>query len=172
SDYLAGYPLLAPTEGYRAFHLKHHRLLDTHEDPERITIDRFEREWTFPMPTRRFWWLLFRDMTGLWPRPALALMFLIWNIPARRVRHLIPVVIVHGTVAGLFLAAGQLWTLVLFWWLPLGTVFPACFRLRTAAEHSGIDPGTARYAQPQVDVVGTTRTTIGNPITRFFIAPH
>jgi fatty acid desaturase len=172
SDWMAGYPLVVPTEGYRAFHLKHHRLLDTQEDPERVTIDNFRREWIFPMPRLRLYGLLLRDLSGLWPRPAIALLMLTWKIPGRRARHLIPIGLLHASVALLTYTADCLWALILFWWVPLLTVFPACFRLRTVTEHSGIRPNGPRYRREEVDVVSTTRTTVSNAIGRFFLAPH
>ena len=172
SDWLAGYAILTPTEGYRAFHLKHHRLLDTSRDPERITVDRFEKEWTYPMPRRRFWGLLLRDLSGLWPIPEIVLLKLIWNIPGRRIRHAIPIAALMTAIAALSIATGHFQDYVLFWWLPLFTVFPLCFRLRTAAEHSGIAAGQRRFTRGEVDVVGTTRTTVSNPVGRFFLAPH
>jgi fatty acid desaturase len=172
SDWLSGYPLLKPTEGYRAFHLKHHRLLDTHEDPERITIDEFRREWTFPMSSLRFWWFFLRDVSGLWPKPAVALLLLTWRIPGRRLRHLVPIGMLHASIAVSMHAMDHLWTLILFWWVPLLTTFPACFRFRTSAEHSGIGAKGTRYQREVVDVISTTRTTVGSPIIRFFLAPH
>ncbi len=171
-DYLAAYPLLAPTEGYRKYHLKHHRLLDTDEDPERITVDKFNDEWRFPMPQRRFWWLLLRALSGTWPKLGTAMLLLTWNIPGRRVRHIIPIMIMHVTTGVLLLATGYFWTLILFWWLPLFTVFLVAFRLRAVAEHCGIITGEHRYTRAAVDVLATTRTTISNPLTLFFLCPH
>jgi len=172
SDYLAGYPLLTPTEGYRAFHLKHHRLLDTADDPERVTIDKFPREWTYPMPPGRFWRLLLRDLSGLWPLPSIALLRLTWDIPGRRLVHLGPIVTLHLAVVLALLALGRAEAYVLFWLVPLNTVLPACFRLRTAADHSGIAAAPPRYTRATPDILGATRTTVSTPIGRFFLAPH
>src|SRR5262249_50980126 len=93
SDWLVAYALLVPTEGYRAFHLKHHRALDTAEDPERITFDSFQDEWVFPMSRARFGWILLRAVSGCWPKFAVIFLSLAWNIPGRRTRHVISIVL-------------------------------------------------------------------------------
>jgi fatty acid desaturase len=171
SDYLAGYAILTPTCGFRNFHLKHHRLLDTANDPERIAIDRFEPEWAFPMPRWKFFWFLLRDLSGVWPEPLYVLQSMVWNMPGKRARHIIQIAIMYSAVISLLVATGYFLTFLLFWLLPLLTVFPVCFRLRTVAEHSGVT-AQRRYARQVVDTLNTTRTIISNPVTRFFIAPY
>lgn len=172
SDYLAGFSILTPTVGYRGFHLKHHLWLDTAEDPERITTDRFSNEWSFPLPPQRFLWLLFRDLSGLWPKPLLVLSGLIWNIPAQRAGHILKILVYHGAVTGFLAANGLVRYYFLLWWVPLFTIFPVCFRIRTAAEHSGIEGAERRFGRERVDVLSTTRTTLGGLLGRFCFAPH
>jgi fatty acid desaturase len=171
SDLLAGYALLTPTAGYRQFHLRHHRVLDTPDDPERIALDRFPAEWSFPMPRRRLLFYLLRDITGLWPMPLIVLARLIWTFPTRHV-HLAGVLLFHAALGAVALAAGHLLTMVILWWIPLVTLFPMCFRVRTAAEHSGIDGTTPRYTRARVDVLASTRSTGGGALGRFFFGPH
>jgi fatty acid desaturase len=173
SDYLAGYYLLTPTAGYRAFHLKHHQLLDTPEDPERITLDRFPKEWSFPMSAGRFLLYLLRDLIGVWPKPMLVLFTVIWSFlgPERRT-HLLRI----GALLGFLVigagVTGHLVTYVILWWVPLMTVFPMCFRMRTVAEHSGLESGARRYTRSKVDVLDTTRTVISTVPGRLVFGPH
>jgi fatty acid desaturase len=171
ANYLTGYALLTPVQGYRAFHLKHHHLLDTPEDPERITMDHFEKEWSFPMSRGRLCWLLLRDLSGLWQKPMIVLLRLIWDIPGR-VHHIVQIIILYGTITALLVATGHLWTYLLLWWVPMLTVFLAGFRFRTYAEHSNITAGERRYTREAPDMIGATRTTVGNPISRMLFAPH
>lgn len=177
SDWLVGYPILCPTAGYRSFHLEHHRLLDTPNDPERITMDEFPSEWSFPMRCLQFVWLLVRDMSGLWPKPLIVLAQLIWNIPRKDVlHHARNIAALHSVLLISAIVAGQLWTYLLLWLLPLVTVFPACFRIRTVAEHSAVDLHRDRYTRQQVDVLNSTRSTIYHTVLgRFFgwlVTPH
>jgi len=171
SDCLAGYPLLTPTAGYRWFHLKHHQFLDTPLDPEQITVRRFPMEWSFPMKPWRFLLLLMRDLSGLWPVPLFVLSRLIWTFPGRR-PHLVGVAAFHIAAAGVAAAGGRLTYLLLLWWVPMLTVFPFCFRIRTAAEHSALPGGDRRYTRAAVDVLRSTRTVFANALDRIFLGPH
>src|SRR5207247_754591 len=75
-------------------------------------------------------------------------------------------------VAALAFASFNLRAYLLLWWLPLVTVFPACFRIRTAAEHSGLGGEGGRYRRETVDVLSSTRTVLGNALDRLFLGPH
>lgn len=177
SDWLVGYPLLCPTAGYRRFHLEHHRLLDTPNDPERITMDKFPKEWCFPMRCLWLLTLVVRDLSGTWPKPLIILAKLIWNMPPKdTLRHALHIALLHAVFVVSAVAAGRPWIYLFLWVAPLVTVFPACFRIRTIAEHSAVDLSRKRYTRQQVEVLDSTRSMIYSTLLgRFFgwlIMPH
>jgi fatty acid desaturase len=172
SNWLAAYSLTYPVEGYRTNHLIHHRLLDTPHDPERASIDNFPQDWTYPLPKRRFFLMLLRDIVGVYQIQTAKLAKYIWVIPGGRLRHVFKVALFHGIVIAVALMTGYLWTYLLLWLVPLITVALLCFRLRTAAEHSALHRPEKRYVRREVDTMVTTRTTIGCPIMRFLLAPY
>ena len=170
-NYLAAYPLSYPVEGYRNHHLQHHRLLETPVDPERATIDLYPSEWNYPMPRARFFWLHLRDILFLYPFPAASLVKYIWSCPGGKLPHLIRVVLYQAVILAVAILTGHIWSYLLLWTLPLYTVAVMCFRLRTAAEHSGIPGQPARYSLEKVDTLKTTRTTHWSPIAKFLFNP-
>lgn len=169
----AAYPLTYPVEGYRVAHLKHHGTLDTPADPERLTIDLYPEEWTFPMSRRRAVWLLVRDVFGIHQVAVKDLMKYIWQLPdGRWIPHLARVVAWHAVVIALAVATGHLLAYVLLWIVPLLTVAVMCFRIRTVAEHSGIYDGEVRFQRASMDTVATTRTITGNRVMQFLFGPY
>lgn len=172
ANLFAAYPLTYPVEGYRTNHLKHHRWLDTPEDPERASVDHYPEDWIYPMPKRKFFKLVLRDMIGVYQLQTTKLYEYIWAIPEGKLRHIIKVVLFHVFFIALALMTGYLWTYVLLWLVPLFTVAILCFRLRTAAEHSALYRPEHRFTRQAVDTIATTRTTRGCPITQFFLAPY
>lgn len=169
----AAYPLTYPVEGYRTAHIKHHRVLDTVEDPERASVDLFPDDWNFPIPRRRAVSILLRDVTGLNQFAVSKLVRYIWDLPGQRVwPHLLRVAAWHGVAVAIALATGHIWTYLLLWIVPLGTVAPMCFRIRTASEHSGIYEGEVRFQRETPDTIGTTRTITGSQIGQFLFAPY
>ena len=172
ANLFSAYPLTYPVEGYRTNHLLHHRALDTPEDPERAGIDHYPKDWTYPMPRWRFARLLLRDVIGVYQFQTTKLYEYIWVIPSGRLPHVIKVAAFHAAVLAVALLTGYVWTYLLLWLAPLFTVALLCFRLRTAAEHSALRRPERRYARTEVDTVATTRTVIGCPVMRFFLAPY
>jgi fatty acid desaturase len=172
ANWLAAYSITYPVEGYRTNHLIHHRLLDTPDDPERAAIDNYPEDWTYPMPRRRFFLMLLRDVVGVYQIQMPKLYKYIWVIPEGRLRHIFKVSLFHAIALTVALMTGYLWTYLLLWLVPLCTVALLCFRLRTAAEHSALHKPEKRYARREIDTMVTTRTTIGCPIMGFFLAPY
>jgi fatty acid desaturase len=172
ANYFAAYPLYAPVQGYRTNHLAHHRLLETPIDPERLTVEAFPREFTFPMPKRRLYWLLFRDVVGGSVKPFATLVDYVWAAPEGKAWHMWRIVALHAAVIGAVIYCGQLHTYLLLWVLPMFTTFLLFFRLRTVAEHSGVCPPEQRYTREFVDPLATTRTMIGGPLARLLLSPY
>jgi fatty acid desaturase len=172
ANLLSAYPITYPVEAYRVAHLKHHRTLDTPEDPERVSVDLYPREWTYPMPAQLLMWIHFKDIVGLSARSFLTLVKYIWAIRLKDWYHGVFIALYHAAWWYLAWQTGHIVALVVLWYVPLLTVAPTCFRLRTAAEHSGIYDGERRYTQPRVNTIGTTRTVTGGPIASYLFAPH
>lgn len=172
ANWLSAYPLMYSVQGYRTYHLQHHRWLETEKDPEQTALRLYPREWTFPMPRRRFFYLLCRDMLGGSVKPAGDLVQYIWQVPGGKRPQVARVVVFHVSAAALAVALGHAMVYFILWVVPLFTVALMCFRVRTVAEHSGISEPDMRYRQPSVDTLATTRTTIYNAVMKFLFGPH
>jgi fatty acid desaturase len=171
-NWLSAYPLMYSVQGYRTYHLQHHRWLETEKDPEQTALRLYPREWTFPMPRRRFFYLLCRDMLGGSVKPAADLVQYIWQVPGGKRPQVARVVVFHVSAAALAIALGHAMVYLVLWVVPLFTVALMCFRVRTVAEHSGISEPHVRYRQPAVDTLATTRTTVYNAVMKFLFGPH
>lgn len=172
ANLLAAYPLTYSVEGYRTNHLLHHRWLETASDPERITLDAYPNEWNYPLSRRRFYWLLLTDVLGLHRRPATTFMKYIWQVPGGNKTQLIRVALFHSAIIALAVVTGYHWSYLLLWLVPIMTVAMMCVRIRTAAEHYAIGSLEEKYTRARVSAVATTRTIVGNPVTRFLFCPH
>ena len=172
ANILSAYALTYPVQAYRVQHLKHHRTLDTSEDPERVSIDLYPAEWTYPMPRRRLFLIHLKDLVGLSTRAFLTLVKYIWAIRRQDLHHLFFIVLFHGVFCAAAGWTGHLFLLATLWYLPLITVAPSCFRLRTAAEHSGLRVSERRFQSKDVDTIRVTRTTVGGPVGAYLFAPH
>lgn len=172
ADLLAGYPLFLPTACYRAFHLPHHRYLDTPQDPEMEFVRLFPRDLSFPQRPLRFAWVFLRDMSGLWPVGPMALARVVWKQPGPQRRQAIPTVLFHAAAVAAMATGGLLHVYLLLWILPLITVFAAIFRVRGITEHLGIEEaGTLRYMRSEPDVLRTTRSMRG-ALGGLLFGPH
>jgi len=172
ANLFCSYSLTYPVEGYRTNHLIHHHWLDTPIDPERASIDNYPADWMYPMPKRQFVTMVLRDVIGIYQFQTAKLYKYVWVLPDGMVPHVIKVGLFHSFFIILALATGHLWTYLLLWILPMFTVALLCFRLRTAAEHSGLRKLEKRYTRQEVDTVATTRTVSGCPIAGFILAPY
>lgn len=168
----ASYSLTYPVEGYRGAHLRHHRLLDTPEDPERASVDLYPKEWVFPISRARAVWLLVRDLFGIHQLALRDLIKYIWQPSGSVWPHVVRVCAWHAVVIGIAVATGHVWTYVLLWLVPLLTVAVMCFRIRTVAEHSAIYDGEVRFVRESMDTIATTRTITGNRVMQFLFAPY
>ena len=168
----AAYSLTYPVEGYRTNHLIHHRWLDTPIDPERASIDHYPADWIYPMPKLQFFRMLLGDVIGIRQLQAGKLYKYVWVLPEGMLPHIIRVVSFHAFFIAVAILTGHIWTYLLLWITPMFTIALLCFRLRTAAEHSGIRKSEKRYQRQAVDTIATTRTVAGCPITQFLLAPY
>ena len=133
---LAAYPLIGVTvEDYAGVHLAHHKFFFTEKDPD--FLRKSGVEWNFPMPPLQLAKLFLTDLLGLTfiklvlgkrpgeghgfarPHPTPK-----WMRPA------------YFLVAAALLTYTGTWTAFLIYWLlPLVTIFPAIVRLGAITEH-------------------------------------
>ena len=167
SQWFCAYPVLAETQAYRAYHLKHHASTQQAEDPDLVLSAPFPI--TRASYRRKFW----RDIsgrTGYAQRKAQFLNALgdpAWP-PAQRARHfwqrLGPQVLVNLGLFAAMAAAGVWWAYPLLWVLPLLTWMQVITRIRNIAEHAVVPDSN--------DPLRNTRTTHAGWLARAFIAPY
>jgi fatty acid desaturase len=135
ANLLAAYPLLVLTvESYAQVHLSHHKYFFTDKDPD--FLRKSGPDWTFPMPPWRFARLILGDLIG----------FNVWRLlKGKRLEggafkrpHPTPKWIrlaFYGSVA-VALTVTHTWHLfLLYWLLPLVTVFQVIVRWGAVCEH-------------------------------------
>lgn len=136
ANVLVAYPLLGITvEDYAGVHLAHHKYFFTEKDPD--FLRKSGDEWNFPMSRVQLAKLFLRDLLGL---------TFIKLIMGKRLAEAHGFKRPHPTpkwvrpacflVAAALLTYTGMWSVFLIYWvLPLMTVFPAIVRLGAIAEH-------------------------------------
>jgi fatty acid desaturase len=132
---LAAYPLGITVEDYAGVHLSHHKYFFTEKDPD--FLRKSGDEWNFPMPPVQLAKLFLSDLLGLTfiklvmgKRLAEAHAFKRPHPTAKWVRP------AYYLVAAALLTYTGMWSVFLMYWvLPLMTVFAAIVRLGAIAEH-------------------------------------
>jgi len=143
SNWLLAYPLLVTTEGYRKNHLAHHLHLNTEADPDWVR-KAGKRDWKFPKSKRALLLLLARDFCG---GGFVDMLKAIVNLRgeksverAAQTRHYVIGRCLYYAVAAAAIMAAGLWLPVLvLWYLPAFTVLPVILRIRSIAEHFGLE---------------------------------
>lgn len=172
-EWLCARPVLADLEGYRRYHLKHHRHTQSPEDPDLVLSK--------PFPTtkaslgRKFW----RDITGQTGIKLRAGQFALWMrmagdadaveeaqkgdqqfAGAGALRSLLA----NAVLLGMLVTVGWWYLYPLLWVLPLLTWYQLVVRIRNIAEH-----GAVEFSDNPLRNVRTTRA---NWLERAFIAPY
>ena len=135
ANLLAGYPLLLLTvEGYAQVHLSHHKYFFTEKDPD--FLRKSGPEWTFPMSGSRLGKLLLTDLLGLnvlrmvkgkklqgdaFKRPHPTPKWMRWAF--------------YACLAGVLTATHAWGAFLLYWVVPLLTVFQVIVRWGAICEH-------------------------------------
>lgn len=161
---LVAYPLLAVSvESYTDVHLRHHRYYFTSKDPDFLLKN--GPEWLFPMPVSKLAGLFLRDLTGIsFVQFVLRSKTKAVEGPAIARRHpsprwLKPLFLI-GLAAALTVVGG--WqAFLLFWVLPLISIFPAIVRWGAICEHV--------YGQEDASVASTSPLIIPTRLDRLVL---
>lgn len=168
TQWFAAFPNFFCVVGYRANHLKHHRYLNSFQDPDwarKIHL----KEWQFPQSGLQLigtflkiaatsWYkliLLFYSLSGLGNKET-------YTNPVLR-RVFIQKVLFYG-VAGTFIwKMGWASHLLFYWVIPFLVVLPLFERVRSISEH---------FALSYKNDYNQTRDILSTPIEAFFFGPH
>ncbi|MBL8331912.1 MAG: fatty acid desaturase family protein [Rubrivivax sp.] len=154
-------------DGYRPYHLQHHRYVQQAEDPD------LGLSAPFPVSRESLRRKLLRDLTGQTFYKQRLAPLLQRRAPAasplqRDSQELVRGArFVVGNALGLavFAAAGWWWVWVVLWLLPMATWLPLVTRIRNIAEH-------ALVARDEPDPLRQARTTQAGWLERALLAPY
>jgi fatty acid desaturase len=157
--WLCGYPIFTSTDAYRRVHMAHHR----HEfGPDEPDIPLYA---DYPISGASFRRKLVRDATGRTGYRLFRDQVRGFRSPEPRVRHTLwKILLVQAMLLGTAIAVGRWWLYPLLWVLPYLTVWRVINRLRSIAEHGGMDESSDRRA--------TTHTVRQHPVARTFLVPY
>ncbi|HEX7038239.1 MAG TPA: fatty acid desaturase family protein [Pseudomonadales bacterium] len=169
-EWILSRPLLgASVDGYRKYHLQHHRFTQQAEDPD-LGLSR-----PFPIPRASLRRKILRDLTGRTgiKQYGAAIRSAFAGGPEHSgrlaavrsgLRRLGPNLLINlGFFAG-FAAAGEWYLYFLLWWVPALTWNRLVTRIRNIGEHAGVPDDD--------DPLRNTRTTRASLLERAFLAPY
>lgn len=154
-----GYPGFVSTDAYRRVHMAHHRREFGPDEPDIALYQ------GYPVGRASLMRKLRRDLLGRTGLRLLRSQFALgrWRDPVSR-HTLVRIVGVQAVLLAASVLAGQPLVYPLLWFLPFLTVWRVINRLRSIAEHGGLDASPDRRA--------TTHSVRQDPLTRFLIAPY
>ena len=157
--WLLGYPGLVSTDAYRRVHMAHHRREFGPDEPDIALYQ------GYPVGRASLLRKLRRDLFGSTGLRLLRAQFAParWREPQSR-GVLIRIVAVQAVLFAIPLTLGHPLVYPILWFLPFLTVWRVINRLRSIAEHGGLDASSDRRA--------TTHSVRQDPISRFMIAPY
>ncbi len=166
-NYLFGEPVgwlvLASMEGYRMNHMAHHRKLNTLEDPD-WTRKFPQKSFHYPKSKQGFWLDVLKQGSGIgFVRTLSDIMkskTMTKSIPVKIKRLKLAFYLAIIAVCAI---TGTLHGLVLYWIIPLMTVFNLALWLRSLAEHYNLE-----YDHPY----NHARSMKVNPVEAFLLTPH
>ena len=167
AQWFCAFPLLADTDIYRRYHLKHHARTLRSDDPDIVLTGHY------PITRASLKRKLLRDITGQTgysqrrTQLRAALGERDWPLTRRLVhfwRGLGRQLLANLVLLSAFSLAGHWYLYLLLWLVPLLTWQQLVLRVRNIAEHAVV-----RAAE---DVFGNARTTIANVAERIFVAPY
>jgi fatty acid desaturase len=157
--WLLGYPAFTSTDAYRRVHMAHHRDEFGPDEPDiplyagyPISSASFRRKLVRDATGRTGWKLLRAQLSGL-------------RSPDQRVRRTVVKILgVQALLASAAVASGHWWVYPLLWLAPYLTVWRVINRLRSIAEHGGM--------QRSKDRRETTHSVRQHLLARFFLVPY
>jgi fatty acid desaturase len=157
--WLLGYPAFVSTDAYRRVHMAHHRQEFGPDEPDiplyigyPISHDSLRRK-------------LVRDVTGRTGLRLFRQQFAGLRSPDARVRHTLwKILAVQAVLLAVSIAAGYPLVYPLLWLLPFLTVWRVINRLRSIAEHGGLEASSDRRV--------TTHSVRQHWLARFFLVPY
>ncbi len=154
-----GYPSFTSTDAYRRVHMAHHR----HEfGPDEPDIPLYAG---YPITRASLRRKLVRDATGQTGFRLLRAQFAGFRSPDPRVRRtLVEILAVQALLLGIAIGVGHWWIYPVFWLAPFLTVWRVINRLRSIAEHGGMDASIDRRA--------TTHTVKQSWLARSILVPY
>ena len=161
-------PLLGSTvDGYRKYHLDHHRYTQQPNDPD-LALSA-----PFPITRSSFYRKALRDLTGQtgWKQQTGSIRAafgkpddsLVTRL-SKGLRRFGPNLLINLLFFAGFAISGHWYLYVLLWIVPNLTWQPFISRIRNIGEHAAVPDNDDRLRN--------TRTTLANPIERLFIAPY
>lgn len=157
--WLLGYPSFTSTDAYRRVHMAHHREEFGPEEPDiplyrgyPIAADSFRRKLVRDATGRTGWKLLRAQLAGV-------------RSSDRRVRRTVWKILgVQALLLAICIALGVWWVYPVLWLAPYLTVWRVINRLRSIAEHGGM--------QRSKDRRETTHSVRQHPLARFLLVPY
>jgi fatty acid desaturase len=157
--WLLGFPSFAPTDLYRRGHMAHHREEFGPNEPD-IPLYR-----GYPISKDSFRRKLWRDATGQTGWKLFKGLFRGARSDVEAIRNQSRAIIATQLViVTLFAIAGHPWLYVFLWLLPYLTVWRVINRLRSIAEHGGMEASKDRRR--------TTHSVRQHLLARFMLVPH
>jgi len=153
SDTFAAYPVFFSTLDYRNNHLPHHRYTNTDQDPDWIRKISHP-EWQFPQSKSSIAKLLGRQILVGGVE---------WLVLMARINKGWKKGIYWATILCFISAFGVWKEFLLFWMVPMMTFFPLFQRIRSIAEHFGLE---------RSHEMNSTRNILAHPLETFFFSPH
>ncbi len=135
SGFLAWYPLGITNSGYRSLHNRHHKHLNTHDDPEIHHKRSRAPQWDIPMTPRRLFKYALLDLVG-YSIPDYYII-VTFSKATNKSEYLVMGAYHLGVTIALITAG--FWWAPLIWYGALITSFMMFFRLRLWLEHQGTD---------------------------------
>lgn len=163
------WPLYFTIPGYRSLHLRHHRKINTENDPDWVRR-KGKSDWVYPMSKVKLYTMLLMDITGLNLYQNIQKLFLPKS--DKKLKEDFQKVdksYYFGMAAFyltciLIISAYNIWfEYLIYWVIPYFTFFKFIKRLRAVGEHFGI---------PDKEVMEVTRTTMVNPLEAFLFSQH
>ena len=156
--WIIGYPAWTNTDAYRRVHMAHHRQEFGPNEPD---IPLYAN---YPVNPASFRRKLLRDATGRtgWRLLRDQLNGLRSPVPVVRLT-LLKILAVQGALVLVAIVSGYWWVYPLFWVAPYLTVWRVINRLRSIAEHGGLQASNDRRV--------TTHSVTQHWLARFFLVP-